>query len=271
MKFIKSLNNNIAMVLDENGKESIAIGKGISFNRHKDDVIDKTMVEKVFVLKDKTSQTKLESIISQIPSEYVLLTEEIVSMLRKHLDNLSDTIYITLVDHISQAIEREQNHIIYENPLLSDIQCFYRQEYELAKKANEIIFQRFGFYLSDNELGFITLHIVNASSNRDLSETVQTTRSISDIIHIIENVYHQTFDKNTLRYDRLVRHLIFLIQRITNNQQEKFIFASYMNQDEASDEALARIDAYIFGKYGKNMNQNEKNYLKYHILIITQL
>lgn len=271
MKFIKSLNNNIAMVLDDNGKESIAVGRGISFNKHKNDIIDINNVEKVFILKDKTYQNKLESIIAQIPMEYVLVSEDIISMLKEHLEHLSDMIYITLVDHISEAIEREKNKDIYDNPLLSDIQCFYRKEYQLAKKANEIINKHFGFYLSDNELGFITLHIVNANSSGDLSETVQMTRSTSDIIHIIETVYSKKFDRTTLRYDRLVRHLMFLIQRITHDQQEKFVFSSYMNHDQASEDAISRIDSYIYGKYGKHMNHNEKNYLKYHILIIIQI
>ena len=269
-RYVKGLNNNIAMVNDEKRQECIAVGKGISFYKKVGQIIKESEIEKIFVLKDKNCQTKLINILDAIPSEYLLVTEEIVDMIRKEGVELSDMIYVTLVDHISISIEREKNHDNFTNPLLIDIKNFYPKEYKLAEKANDIIYKYFKFNVTDDELGFITMHIVNASMNQDLSNTVSITRSVADIISVIEQIYDIKFETNSFRYERLVRHLIFLIQRILSNINDHISELPFTFSDKANlTEAINRIDSIIFGKYGKHLEANEICYLKYHILILT--
>lgn len=271
MKLQKSLNNNVAMLLDDQGVECIAIGRGISFNKKEGDQIDSQKIDKLFVIKDKECQSRLVNIISDISPEYLIVTEEIVEMIRKKGFSISDMLYITLVDHISVSIERERRHDIFENPLLIDIKKFYKDEYQLAKQSNHIIFQHFGLYVSDSELGFITLHIVNALNKQSVPNTIQITRSTSDIVNLVEGIYHIRFDENSIRYERFVRHIMFLVQRVLMNNQETEIELPLQYQDdEKLKETVERIRAYFYGKYGICLNQNEVDFLKYHILIITQ-
>lgn len=270
MKLIKSLNNNVAMVLDDQGIECIAIGRGISYKKRNGDKIDNHLIDKVFVLKDEECKTKLSEIIKDIPTVYLLATEEIIKMIKDEGLDVSDMIYVTLVDHISVSIERERNKDFYENPLLPDIKTFYKKEYLLACKSNDILEKYFGFRVSDDELGFLTLHIVNASAKQNLPDTVQITRSVSEMIHIIEEVYHKSINRNNIRYERLVRHLIFLLHRMVTDEQDKNeeLPFGYSETDKLT-ESINRLDAYIYGKYGKHLNKSEKNYLKYHVLIVT--
>lgn len=270
MKLLKSLNNNVAMVLDNNGIECIVIGRGISFNKKEGDVIDNYLIDKCFVLKDEECRTKLSEIVKDIPSTYLLVTEEIVEMIKNEGLDVSDMIYITLVDHISVCIEREKMKDFYENPLLADIKTFYKKEYFLATKANDIIEKYFGIRVSDAELGFLTLHIVNASVKQNLPDTLQMTRCVSEVIQIIETVYQKTIDKNSIRYERLVRHLMFLIRRMLQDEQEKNEELPFCyNETNKLTESIKRIDAYLYGKYGKHLSKSEINYLKYHFLIVT--
>ena len=71
-------------------------------------------------------------------------------MIKENSDlELSENIYITLIDHISLFMEREKKNITFENPLLLDIKQIYQKEYLLAKKARNIIERYFDIRVSD--------------------------------------------------------------------------------------------------------------------------
>lgn len=46
MRFLKSYNNSVALVENEQGKEEIVIGKGIGFGLKKGDQIDQAKIER---------------------------------------------------------------------------------------------------------------------------------------------------------------------------------------------------------------------------------
>ena len=45
------MNNNVIVSINDEGVESIAMGRGLAFSREVGDVIDKDLVDKVFELK----------------------------------------------------------------------------------------------------------------------------------------------------------------------------------------------------------------------------
>ena len=111
--YIKRVYNNNVVMVDDAGTERIAVGKGIAFGRKRGDVLDSASFEKVFTLDDPTQLSRLERLIKGIPSEYLLIAEDIVAMLRRESDSvIDDSVLIALTDHISMALEREQAGII---------------------------------------------------------------------------------------------------------------------------------------------------------------
>lgn len=107
--YIKRVYNNNVVMVDDAGTERIAVGKGIAFGRKRGDVLDSASFEKVFTLDDPTQLSRLERLIKGIPSEYLLIAEDIVSMLRRESASvIDDNVLIALTDHISMALEREQ-------------------------------------------------------------------------------------------------------------------------------------------------------------------
>lgn len=46
MKIAKILNNNVVVVLDEQGREQVVMGRGLAFQKHPGDVIPKENIEK---------------------------------------------------------------------------------------------------------------------------------------------------------------------------------------------------------------------------------
>ena len=150
-------NNNVAMVASDDGSELIVIGRGLCFGRHAGDAIDEASVEKTYALQEGTSQDsrtidRLAHLLESIPTVNLVIAEDIVQMLRRELNvDVNDKILIALADHISLALERERKGVPCENPLLLEIQQFYRKEYALAGRALQIVKEYMGIQMSEEE------------------------------------------------------------------------------------------------------------------------
>ena len=107
-------------------------------------------------------------------------------MLRRESDSvIDDNVLIALTDHISMVLEREQAGIICDNPLLFEIKRFYGREFELALKAREIIRGHLGIEISEAEVGFIALHIVNATMKQRADHLMLSIKMINGILNTV--------------------------------------------------------------------------------------
>lgn len=268
--YIKRVYNNNVVMVDDAGTERIAVGKGIAFGRKRGDVLDSASFEKVFTLDDPTQLSRLERLIKGIPSEYLLIAEDIVSMLRRESASvIDDNVLIALTDHISMALEREQAGIICDNPLLFEIKRFYGREFELALKAREIIRGHLGIELSEAEVGFIALHIVNATMKQRADHLMLSIKMINGILNTVSETFGLTYDEGGVQYERFLRHLQFFSQRVLDKSiaQSEDTFLFHLGKDQYPDalECTERIGAHIEQEYGCVVSDAEKGYLVYHI------
>lgn len=268
--YIKRVYNNNVVMVDDAGTERIAVGKGIAFGRKRGDVVDSASFEKVFTLDDPTQLSRLERLIKGIPSEYLLIAEDIVSMLRRESASvIDDNVLIALTDHISMALEREQAGIICDNPLLFEIKRFYGCEFELALKAREIIRGHLGIEISEAEVGFIALHIVNATMKQRTDHLMLSIKMINGILDTVSETFGLTYDEGSVQYERFLRHLQFFSQRVLDKSiaQSEDTFLFHLGKDQYPDalECTERIGAHIEQEYGCVVSDAEKGYLVYHI------
>lgn len=268
--YIKRVYNNNVVMVDDAGTERIAVGKGIAFGRKRGDVLDSASFEKVFTLDDPTQLSRLERLIKGIPSEYLLIAEDIVSMLRRESASvIDDNVLIALTDHISMALEREQAGIICDNPLLFEIKRFYGREFELALKAREIIRGHLGIEISEAEVGFIALHIVNATMKQRADHLMLSIKMINGILNTVSETIGLTYDEGSVQYERFLRHLQFFSQRVLDKSiaQSEDTFLFHLGKDQYPDalECTERIGAHIEQEYGCVVSDAEKGYLVYHI------
>ena len=268
--YIKRVYNNNVVMVDDAGTERIAVGKGIAFGRKRGDVLDSASFEKVFTLDDPTQLSRLERLIKGIPSEYLLIAEDIVSMLRRESASvIDDNVLIALTDHISMALEREQAGIICDNPLLFEIKPFYGREFELALKAREIIRGHLGIEISEAEVGFIALHIVNATMKQRADHLMLSIKMINGILNTVAETFGLTYDEGSVQYERFLRHLQFFSQRVLDKSiaQSEDTFLFHLGKDQYPDalECTERIGAHIEQEYGCVVSDAEKGYLVYHI------
>ncbi|MDF2542372.1 MAG: transcription antiterminator LicT [Herbinix sp.] len=212
-KITKVINNNFVCSVNDHDEEIIVRGPGIGFQKKTNDIVDQAKIEKIYSMASQTTLNKLQSLVDNIPLEHVQVCTEIIDVIKNKLDKkLNDNIYITLTDHISFAIERNRLKLQYHNVLLWEIKKFYQTEYQLGLHALEIIKDKLGVALPEDEAGFIALHIVNAQLDTDMSEMMKITTLIQDVLEITREYYKIKFDEDSLHYARFITHLKYFGQ-----------------------------------------------------------
>lgn len=102
------INNNILCVIDDDNHELIVTGKGLGFQRKPGEFIDHARVEKSYRMEGRDRQRKLRELAAQIPLEHLSLTQELIDHIKEQIpQTLNESLFITLADHISFAIQRK--------------------------------------------------------------------------------------------------------------------------------------------------------------------
>ena len=218
MKLIKALNNS-ALIVEADGSQKVVLGKGIGFGLKPGDEIDTTKVDRIFSagFEDKN---RLIELIKEIPDQCLEVSEEIISYARNILKkDISDTIYISLTDHIYFILDRCQRNMLPQNPFKYDIQRFYEDEYKVGKKAVGLIEDEFQVKLNDDEAAAIAMHLVNAEFEMDTYKGIEMIKLMDGIMQIIRYQLKIEFDEEKMNYQRLITHLKFFVQRMMKTVQ----------------------------------------------------
>jgi beta-glucoside operon transcriptional antiterminator len=272
MEVRKAINNNIVISLDSYDREIIVMGRGLGFKKKPGDLIDKEKIEKTFTINDQKSNTNFQKLVDRVPVERIQITDEIIEYAKKSLQKeLSENIYVSLTDHINMAIERAQNGVEFENPFAWEIKKFYYREYLIGKVAINMIKKELGVQLNEDEASFIALHVINAELDLDMSRMVSMTKMIQDIIDIVEAYFQVKLNRDSIYFERFVRHLKFFSQRIFTG---KSIYEDKADQEMLSLFTVKYPDAfectkvireYIFKTCGHNISDEEMTYITVHI------
>lgn len=225
------IGNNFVCITDADGREVILRGLGIGFKKQPGDLVPARKVEKIYDLRDPEKSSRLMELLGDVPPEFLDVSTEIIEAAEKAIGRrLSENIYITLTDHICFAVERLRTGVAYPNQLLWEITNFYPSEFAVGNQALDIIERRLGYRLSQDEAGFIALHIVNAEIDGKMSDMVRITELICRITAVVQEYYGVSLDEQSLDYGRFITHLKFLGQRITQNK--------YSHEDDAEFQSM---------------------------------
>lgn len=274
LRIKKVINNNMLCVVEKKGQEMIVTGKGIGFKRKIGETLDPSLVEKCYRMEGRAEQRKLRELVEQIPPEHLRLTQELIEYTKSQLSlPLNESLLITLADHINFAIRRKQEGIDFHNPMEGEIICYYPSEYRLAQYCLKMIRQDTGVDLNDSEAAFITLHIVNAELNTEMSMMYDITKLIEDTMSVVECYYQKCFDRDSLDFGRFVVHLRFFAQRLfqdkplTGNEQEEDSSFRRMIAYSCKKhyECALRIADYVQNTYQKELTEEELTYLTIHL------
>ena len=271
MKIDKIINNNLIRTFDNNGKEVLVMGCGLGFQKKIGDTVDQSKIEKIYAIENKSDSNKLMTLLSEIPLEYIQVSNEIISYAKYSLGKrLNDNIYISLTDHISFAIERYKQGLNFNNALLWEIKRFYNHEFLIGKEALAIIKKRLNIELPEDEAASIALHILNAQLNsRNMNDTLDITKIIQNILNIVKFHFNIELDEYSLHYERFITHLKFFAQRMLSGKVIKSDDNNFcdMIRGQYKDEYLCaeKIKKYIQKEFNHEISDEEMMYLTVHI------
>lgn len=267
----KVLNNNVVITRSTDGKEVIAMGRGLGFQMKPGMVLDLKKIEKKFTINsDSDINARYQELIQAIPHEILLVTESIIDHASSVLPNeLHPSVRVSLADHIHCAIERCIQGKTAKNAMLWEIKKFYSLEYSIGKESLNKIKQSSGIQMPEDEAGFIALHLVNAQLNDDIHNTIDITNIINDIVNLIKYSLKIDMDENNLSYQRLVTHLRFFAHRLIHanpeHSEDESLFVSVKNEYPDSYNCTKKIEKFIEQKISHKMTNEEKMFLTIHI------
>ncbi|MBB5173808.1 glucose PTS transporter transcription antiterminator GlcT [Texcoconibacillus texcoconensis] len=211
----KVLNNNVVIAEHPNYDEVVLIGKGIGFGKKNGDEIAGEHAEKFFVLKNDEEQRQYMNLLQYVDESFIGVMNESVEMIENRFSTkLHEHIHVGLTDHLYFAIKRIQKGHGISNPFCKETELAYPQEYAVARELTEWLNEQLDVLIPEGEIGFITLHIHSALTNRDLAEVNKHTQLISQLVELIEDSLKIKVDRQDMDYLRLVRHLHHTIERI---------------------------------------------------------
>lgn len=266
------INNNVVSVKDSDDLEKIVMGRGIGFKKKSGDNINDNDIEKIFTLTNKDDLSKFQELVDDIPIEYMILCEEIITYAKANLGKrLNDSIYISLTDHIYTAIKRLKEGIVVRNAMLWDIKRFYPDEYRIGEKAISMVKDRFQVSLPEDEIGFIALHFVNASlDNGNFEDVVKISEIVQQITNIVKYEFNMDFDEESVYFYRFITHLKFFAQRIILGKMyedgvEEDLFDLVKTRYVNSYNCVKKIDDFISKTYNYKLSKEEILYLTIHV------
>lgn len=269
MKINKVLNNNL-VISNINGKERIVMGNGIAFGKKRGQKLDESKIEKLFRL-TTTEQEKMLALIDEIDDNVVLITEKIIQKANELYENaISESLYLSLIDHINFAIERTKNGYVIKNPLMHEIRKIYPQEYQIGEFGVNLINKEYNIDIQIDEASFIAMHIVNTNLGESLSNTYEITKITTRILDLINSYFDLDLLETDLNYSRFMTHLKFFIQRLINRDPLEEVMddtliqiltVRYSEENKCVDE-IAKL---LKEEYDHELLNVERGYLILHL------
>lgn len=100
--------------------------------------------------------------IYDVKTDLFKAVDEMILYLKKKVwlpDESYEKLKLDLLSHLKLTLKKYELKIQNSNPLLSQIKANYSKYYKISKKMGEIFTNFTNMYLTDDEIGYITLHV----------------------------------------------------------------------------------------------------------------
>lgn len=220
MKVIQSLNQNAALVARDDGAELVALGRGVGFGKKKGDTIDPSAVTRVFSLASSYRQEQLLGLIKELEPWVFELAQDITVIAEACLKkSLMDTFIFTIAKHLQYALDREPIEGGDYDPFQYQLHYLYPDEYQAAAEAIVQVNAKYQLRLAQEEVSFLTLHLVNGQIDQaGFHNVVELSEILNRLIQVIETKTGEPLDKESPDYGRFVVHIRYFLIRTLSHQ-----------------------------------------------------
>ncbi|MDT4080222.1 PRD domain-containing protein, partial [Staphylococcus aureus] len=144
----------------------------------------------------------------------------------------------------------------------------YSDAYHIAKQVIDQLNAALDVHFPEDEIGFIALHIASNTEDLSMHEMTLINNVIKKGIDIIESDLVTTVDKESLQYQRFIRHVQFLIRRLRRKEyihaQDDFV-SMIKNHYPICYNTAYKILTMIQKQFDVNISESEIIYLTLHI------
>lgn len=275
------LNNNVAIVKkgsnnQARGNEIIVYSKGVAFKRKVGDTIEENDIQKTYVLDSHDKLEHFSYLLSNTKDEYLQIVTKTIEYGEEIIQrNVSDYLYLALLDHIDFAIKRLKREQIIKSPLDWEVRKFYPDHYKIGLYAVGLIEKATGLPCPNEEAVSIALHFINLQTKGSEDDNMmRMMEAVRDILSVIKYHFKLDFQEESINYIRLVTHLQYFIVRMFKNE------AFTSNETELNRQirkfypetysCVNKIRIYVRDTFEKELSDDEEAYLMLHIQRVTK-
>lgn len=211
---IKKVLNSSVVLVDDEGTEKIALGKGIGFGKKQGEPVPSSNIDKLFQSVNTPQAQHLLGLLDEVPSVYFDLAQDIIEHARQILNvPLQESLWVGLTDHIYFAVERFEKGFIFDNKVFWEIKSYYGREYQIGYYAINLLNKTFNISLPEAEAANIAFHFINAQQNSDRSDAGRIAKLIGDLETLVRYSPNIRFNNDELSYQRFITHIRFFVER----------------------------------------------------------
>lgn len=272
-RITKILNHNTVLAINsEDDKEHLVIGKGVGFGKKPSEYTDYGNGVMVYEIMQKSEKGNHRDIVRNVNPIYLDIANQIILEAKYKFTDMDTNIIIPLSDHIAFAAERISKGIAISNPLTQDIRALFPDEFEVAKRAHSIIWEMAKVDFSEDELGYIALHLHSALNQGNITQAMQTAKIVRNCMQQVQKTTGHNVDVNSLSYSRMMAHIKYMVARVIKGEVLKIDMNDYMNITCPKAFAIAsELCIQISDEMKLQIDNQEKGYLAMHIERVFEL
>ena len=270
MYTIKKVLNSSVVLVDRDGSEFILLGKGIGYGKKPGETVDESGSNQVFVPVEQARTSQVQELIASVPVEIVEVTQEIVGAAEKLLGvGLSKSVYLVLADHLSFSIERMREGVRITNRVYWEIKTYYPDEFRAGLVGLQIVRERLGIELPEEEAANLAFHFANARSDGSDYDAMRYAKVMGKLVNLVLFSLNRPVDPKGIHYLRFVTHVKYFVERYftgamlgdTDELLHEQLVAAHPREAQTAD----RIAEYMESQYGSPVPPDELTYLIVHI------
>lgn len=263
----KVLNHNtVIAVVENNTKEFLIVDKGIGFGKKVAERFELSETAEIYSLEEIVDRGNPLELIKNIDPTFLEIANAVLQNAESKFDKVDKSVIFAMADHIEYAVKRLKNNETINNPLIDDIKLLFPEEYYVALTIVPLLKSMMNVDITEDEVGFIALHVHTAIENVEISLSLQIASSIHDCIDAVEKYINKKIDTQSISYHRLMNHVRFMVVRIIKREEIKLNINDYMETRFPKEFSLSRS---ICDNIGINLkstcSESEIGYLAMHI------